>query len=49
MQKIELIPDLEHCIETVAKREYELVLSNYSHGSGEIKDWKRSWSFSGFS
>jgi hypothetical protein len=26
MQKIELIPDLEHCIETVAKREYELVL-----------------------
>ena len=26
MQKIELIPDLEHCIETVAKREYETVL-----------------------
>jgi len=26
MQKIELIPDLEHCIETVAKREYEVLL-----------------------
>jgi hypothetical protein len=26
MQRIELIPDLEHCIETVAKREYEVVL-----------------------
>ena len=26
MLKIELIPDLEHCIETVAKREYATVL-----------------------
>ena len=26
MQKIELIPDLEHCIETVAKREHAEVL-----------------------
>jgi len=26
MQKIELIPDLDHCIETVAKREHAEVL-----------------------
>jgi len=26
MQKIELVPDLQNCIETVAKREYEAVL-----------------------
>ena len=26
MQKIELIPDLDHCIETVAKKEHAVVL-----------------------
>ena len=29
MVKIELIPDLSHCVETVARREYQSLVKNY--------------------
>ena len=36
MVQIELVPDLSHCIETVAKREYEnLVRSYFQAGKGD--------------
>ena len=41
MLKIELIPDLKHCIETVAKREYEAVLKQLlrpDQGNKELEE-----------
>ena len=35
MVQIDLIPDSNHCIETVAKREYRELVANYLHG-GEV-------------
>jgi len=41
MAQVELIPDLSHCIETVAKKEYQNLVSSYLHagkGSVEFED-----------
>ena len=36
MDQIELVPDLSHCIETVARREYENLARNYlQSGKGD--------------
>ena len=38
MQKIELIPDLDHCIETVAKRKYSELVQTLLEGKvGDIE------------
>lgn len=38
MVQIELIPDLSHCVETVAKREYQnLVRSYFQAGKGDTE------------
>jgi hypothetical protein len=34
MLRIELLPDLSHCIETVAKKEYQKVLNRLLEGAG---------------
>lgn len=34
MLQIELLPDLSHCIETVAKREYQEAVSRLLEGAG---------------
>lgn len=41
MVQIELIPDLSHCIETVARKEYENLVRSYlqaGKGESEFKD-----------
>jgi len=38
MQKIELAPDLKHCIETVAKREHAAVLRQLLSARGPNKE-----------
>ena len=38
MAQIELTPDLSHCIETVAKKEYQNLVSSYLHtGKGDVE------------
>jgi len=34
MLQIELLPDLSHCVETVAKREYQKAVSRLLEGAG---------------
>ena len=38
MVQIELVPDLSHCIETVAKKEYQNLVRSYLHtGKSDIE------------
>jgi hypothetical protein len=42
--EFKLEQSLSHCIEAVAKREYEQVLSAYSlGGSKKMLSWQKSW------
>lgn len=40
MVQIELVPDLSHCIETVAKREYENLVRSYFQAGKEVSDFE---------
>jgi len=45
MLKIELVPDLNHCIETVTRMEYEETLKQLLAAGGEASNSKRDWNF----
>ncbi len=49
MIKIELFPDLDHCIETVAKREHAAVLKQLLTPGKVNKELGKNWRFSAFS
>jgi hypothetical protein len=36
MVEVELLPDLSHCIETVAKKEYEDTVRRFLAGGGDV-------------
>ena len=41
MVQIELVPDLSHCIETVAKREYENLVRSYLQAGKRDSDFEQ--------